>query len=179
MAVWAFVVLLLDRVAKVSSWGGCLLGSLGIAFMTGLITVDVLGRYLLGMPTYVATEFSEYLCVIITFIGLSYVSRTGRQIEVTILYDRLPPRLRRYVRVFTQTLALAFVSYFAYETALPTLLDFRLGTRSLTFVHTPLWLIGAFVPLGLGMLGVETLAQWLQLIFGVRKDVTGKDSSTR
>ena len=178
MRVRAVLVLLLDHVAKVSSRGGCFLGSVGIAFMTGLITVDVLGRYLLGMPTYVATEFSEYLCVIITFIGLSYVSRTGRQIEVTILYDRLPPPLRRTVKIFTQTLALAFVSYFAYETALPTLLDFRLGSRSLTFVHTPLWLIGAFVPLGLGMLGMETLAQWLQLIFGARKKATENERST-
>lgn len=178
MGVRKALVFVLDHVAGICSWVGRFLGGLGIAFMTGLITVDVLGRYLLGMPTYVATEFSEYLCVIITFIGLSYVSRTGRQIEVTILYDRFPPRFQRYVKVFTQTLALAFVSYFAYETALPTILDFRLATRSLTFVHTPLWLIGASVPLGLGMLGMETLAQWLQLILGARKDVTGKDGAT-
>lgn len=159
-----FLLPFLDGLAGFFARVGCFLGSLGIALMTGLITLDVLGRYLLSMPTYVATEFSEYLCVIVTFVGLSHVSRKGRQIEVTILFDRLPRRLQRYVKLVTQTLALVFVSYFAYETTLPTLLDFRIGTRSLTFVHTPLWLISLFIPAGLGMLGLETLAQWVRLI---------------
>lgn len=174
-----FLLPLLDGLAGFFARGGCFLGSLGIALMTGLITVDVLGRYLLGMPTYVATEFSEYLCVIITFVGLSYVSRTGRQIEVTLLYDRLPPRLQRYVKLLTKTLALAFVSYFTYETALPTLLDFRIGTRSLTFVHTPLWLISLFIPLGLGMLGIETFAQWLRLILSGQTRTEKKEGTAR
>ena len=154
-------LLFFDRLSSLLARGGCFLGGLGIVLMTGLITVDVLGRFLLGMPTYVATEFSEYLCVIITFVGLSYVSRKGRQIEVTILYDRFPAYVQRYVKTSTHTLALLFVAYFAYETTLPTLLDFKIGTRSLTFVHTPIWMISVFIPVGLAMLGIETLSQWL------------------
>jgi TRAP-type C4-dicarboxylate transport system permease small subunit len=152
--------------ASACGWIGRFLGALSIALMTGLITADVVGRYLLGMPTYVATEFSGYLCVVITFVGLSYVSRMGRQIEVTILIDRLPARLRRILKLCTHSAALFFVCYFAYETLTPTVFDFRLGTRSLTFVHTPLWVVNGFVPLGLTMLAVEMMAQWLRMILG-------------
>lgn len=134
--------------------------------MTLLITVDVIGRFALGMPTYVATEFSGYLCVIITFLGLSYVARTGRQIEVSIVIDRLPATVQRRLRLATATLSLVFLVYFTIETAEIALLDFRLGARSLTFVHTPIWIISGCVPLGLGMLAIEVFSQWLRLTTG-------------
>jgi len=168
----------LDRVTSFFAWGGYFLGSIGIVLMTGLITVDVLSRFLLGIPTYVATEFSEYLCVIITFIGLSYVSRKGRQIEVTILYDRFPAHIQRYVKILTHTLSFLFLAYFTYETTLPTLLDFKIGTRSLTFVHTPLWMINVFIPIGLAMLGIEILLQWLRLIFWQQTKTGTKEYKT-
>jgi TRAP-type C4-dicarboxylate transport system permease small subunit len=159
---------LIDKVAAGCGFLGRLCGGAGVALMTALITVDVVGRFAFGLPTYVATEFSGYLCVIITFAGLSHVSRTGRQIEVTILLGRLPAGLQRRIRFVTQTLALLFCAYFTWETADPAILDFKLGARSLTFVHTPLWLISGFVPLGLAMLTLELLAQWLKMVLGRR-----------
>ena len=132
--------------------------------MTLLITVDVIGRFAFGMPTYVATEFSGYLCVIITFFGLSQVSRIGRQIEVSIVIDRLSATLQRRLRLATTTLSLVFLVYFTIETADIALLDFRLGATSLTFVHTPIWLISGCIPLGLGVLAIQVFAQWLPMV---------------
>ena len=57
-----------------------------------------------------------------------------------------------------------FLVYFTIETAEIALLDFRLGAKSLTFVHTPIWLISGCVPLGLGVLAIQVFAQWLPMV---------------
>jgi TRAP-type C4-dicarboxylate transport system permease small subunit len=160
----------IDRVAVACSWIARAVGGIAILSMTVLITVDVIGRFIFGRPTYVATEFSGYLCVIITFIGLAFVSRKGRQIEVTIIIDRLPILMKRRLRLLTHTLALLFVLFFAYEAIDPIIFDYRIGARSLTFVHTPIWLISGFVPVGLGMLALEMFTQLLKMIFGEKYD---------
>jgi TRAP-type C4-dicarboxylate transport system permease small subunit len=158
------IVVSIDKVAAACCWVGKVIGCAGVFLMTLLITVDVAGRFLFGMPTYVATEFSGYLCVIITFIGLSYVSRIGRQIEVTILLDRFSKTVQQRLRLITTTVSLIFLIYFTYETAEVALLDFRFGARSLTFVHTPIWLISGCVPLGLSMLTIQIFSLWLKMV---------------
>jgi TRAP-type C4-dicarboxylate transport system permease small subunit len=164
MSIIIKVTALADKVAAACCWLGKVIGGAGVFLMTLLITVDVLGRFLFRMPTYVATEFSGYLCVIITFLGLSYVSRIGRQIEVTILIDRFSGTVRHRFRLITTTVSLIFLAYFTFETAEVAVLDFRLGARSLTFVHTPIWLISGCIPLGLSMLTIQIFAAWLKLI---------------
>ena len=158
------ITALVDKVAAACGWLGKVIGSAGVFLMTLLITVDVVGRFLFRIPTYVATEFSGYLCVIITFIGLSYVSRIGRQIEVTILIDRFSGTVQHWMRLITTTVSLLFLAYFSFETAEVTLLDFQLGARSLTFVHTPIWLISGCIPLGLSMLTIQVFAVWMKLV---------------
>ena len=61
----------INSVAVAIGWIGNTAGSVMLAFMTALITVDVLGRYLFGAPTYIATEVSGYLMAAMVFMGLA------------------------------------------------------------------------------------------------------------
>ena len=69
-----------DFIVRTSSLIGNVGGSILIAGMLLLITIDVLGRYFLGMTTYVAGEISGYLLVGVCTLGLVYTQRKGANI---------------------------------------------------------------------------------------------------
>ena len=151
----------INSVAVALGWIGNTAGSVMLAFMTVLITVDVLGRYLFGAPTYIATEVSGYLMAAMVFMGLARISRSGQQIEVTIFLDRLPPSARKWIRFSTLTASLIFIAWFAWLTIDPVRQNLEFGSRSITPLKMPMWVPTLFVPLGLGILSIDLLARWL------------------
>jgi TRAP-type C4-dicarboxylate transport system permease small subunit len=151
----------LNSLAVALGWFGNTAGSVMLAFMTLLITVDVLGRYLFGSPTFIATEVSGYLMAAMVFLGLARISRTGQQIEVTILLDRMPDKPRKWVRFSTLTVSLIFIAWFAVLTIGPVRQNLDFGSRSITPLKMPMWIPTLFIPIGLGLLSVDLLARWL------------------
>jgi TRAP-type C4-dicarboxylate transport system permease small subunit len=151
------------RLGRVGNIGG----SIMIALMTGLITVDVLGRYLFGAPTYIATEVSAYLMAAMVFLGLAWVSRVGHQIEVTVIIDRLPKAAIMWIKFATLSASLFFVAWFTLLTVRPVVQNLQFKTISITPLKTPMWIPTIFVPLGLSLLAVELLAQWLPQIVNI------------
>jgi len=152
----------IDRLASGMGRLGSIGGSIMIALMTGLITVDVLGRFLLGVPTYIATEVSGYLMAALVFLGLARISRIGQQIEVTVIIDRLPAGAAVWIRFATLTAASAFIVWFCLLTIQPVLQNIDFRTTSITPLKTPMWIPTLFVPLGLALLVMELFSQWLR-----------------
>lgn len=142
-------------------------GSIMIAFMAGLITVDVLGRFLFGMPTYIATEVSGYLMAAMVFLGLAWTSRMGQQIEVTIVVDLLSAGARYWVKFATLTISVVFAAWFCILTIEPVVQNLRFNSTSITTLRMPMWIPTLFVPVGLGMLAIQLFSQWLKQIVNI------------
>ena len=62
-------------------------GILVIAFLT---IANVFCRTFLGFSLAFAEEVSQFLIILVTFVGLSYGAAQGRHIRMTALYDELP-----------------------------------------------------------------------------------------
>ena len=152
-----------DTFSRWVSRGGAIAGRILIFLLMLLITVDITGRYF-GYPTMVAHEMSAYLLVAITFIGLSYALRTGSHIEVTVVRDRLSPKVRRVLMIVTSVTATIFCGWLTWITLNVAIESLTQKTTSITIIHTPFWIPQSLISLGLAMITVELITETLRRI---------------
>ena len=130
--------------------------SAGILVIAALTIANVFCRTFLGFSLAFAEEVSQFLIVLITFVGLSYGASQGRHIRMTAIYDELPHSLKRGLTIviclFTSGL-LGYLAYFAlsYSQTVGTL-----GTVS-PVLQLPLQWVYLSAPLGLGLAAVQYL----------------------
>lgn len=156
------VFLVTDAIAYWCSLIGNVLGSIMVAGMTALITVDVLSRFVFGIPTYIATEVSGYLMAGMVYLGLAWTSRMGQQIEVTIAIDPLSKKKKGWIKFATLTVSVAFVVWLCILTTQPVIQNIQFHTTSITQLKMPIWIPTICVPIGLGMLAIQLFSQWLK-----------------
>ena len=134
-------------------------GILGIAALT---IANVVGRAVFGNSLASAEELSQFLMVFVTFLGLGYAAGKGRHIRMTALYDALPLRARKAVRLFITATTAALLFYLAYLG-----LRYSLGTvRELGSVspalEVPLWLVYLAAPAGFILAGIQYVLAFVQ-----------------
>lgn len=67
----------------------------GILSIAALMIANVLTRSLLGFSLTFGEELSQFLIVMVCFVGLSYAASQRRHIRMTAFFERLPPRPAR------------------------------------------------------------------------------------
>jgi C4-dicarboxylate transporter, DctQ subunit len=127
-------------------------GILGIAALT---IGNVGSRTLLGRSLAFAEELSQFLIVLVTFLGLGYAAAKGRHIRMTAIYDQLPIRARKALMLVITATTSALLFYLAYLSV-----DYAAGTvRVLGSVspalRVPLWIVYLAAPLGFGLAGIQ------------------------
>ena len=69
-----------------------------LGMLTCLTTADVMGRALFDAPITGSVEISNYMMVCIGFMGLAWCAAAGRHVSVTLLTDRLSPRVQAVLK---------------------------------------------------------------------------------
>lgn len=84
-----------NAVGRIEAWtlGGSIL------VLASFTVANVIGRFVFDASIHFIEELSEFLMVLVTFFGLGYVTRKGRHIRMTALYDQLPPRAKKVVMI--------------------------------------------------------------------------------
>ncbi|MFP2769015.1 TRAP transporter small permease [Oceanisphaera sp. KMM 10153] len=93
----------------------CLAG--GVLLMALNTIVNVLGRYLFSQSLYFSEELNQILMVVITFMGLGYVTRQGRHIRMSAIYDQLGNRHKKGLMLLitlSTAVTLYLLSYYAF-----------------------------------------------------------------
>ncbi len=140
------------------------------AFLIGtavLVICDiVVERYILNLTTIWQIDVVTYSIVSATFVGSAYVLMTKGHVNVEILPLYLAPRARFWLALLTALLALTFVvllfilcTQFWYEAWTNT-------WRSNTVWRARLWIPYLAMPVGLGLLILQYVADLLSLITG-------------
>jgi TRAP-type C4-dicarboxylate transport system permease small subunit len=135
-----------------------------LSIMVALITVDVIGRYFLNRPTYIADELSGYFLVVIIFLSLAQTQKKGKHVIATVLTSRLSPGKSRWLEISTTMISFAFIVWFAWRTALAVHQSYVLETTTITTLHTPYWIPQLLLPIGLSMFALQLLVHVVQLI---------------
>jgi TRAP-type C4-dicarboxylate transport system permease small subunit len=137
-----------------------------IALAVLVICDIVVERFILGLTTIWQIDVVTYSIVGATFVGSSYVLMTRGHVNVDILPLHCGPRARYWLALFTGLLALAFcVVIFTLCTAY-WYEAYSERWLSNTVWRARLWIPYLSMPVGLGLLILQYVADLLCLVTG-------------
>ena len=137
-----------------------------IGFGVIVVCEMVFVRYALNQNTIWQTDFVTYSLVAATFVGSPYVLMLRGHVNVDVLPHYMSPRRRWWLALFASVLSLAFSLTLA-------VLTFRFWNEawdhqwvSDTMWRARLWIPYASMPIGLGILTLQCLADLMSLVTG-------------
>lgn len=149
---------LADGLGTVAAW---------LFFGTGaMLTWEVVARYVFSAPTIWAAEISQMFLIWGVFIALPRTIVRRENINIEILYERLPVAARRFCDVFS-LLFIAFfcgvVFVFGWEIAWDSLVR---GRSTGTMLNIPNWWIEMVIPAGFGLSVIACGVSLVRLLRG-------------
>lgn len=159
VATYLRVVTLLSQVSGVIAAGLIALAVLVICEM-------VVERYILGHTTIWQIDVVTYSIVGATFIGSAYVLMTRGHVNVDVLPLHLSTRPRYRMALATTVAGLAFCVVLFVLSALYWREAWAGNWRSDTVWRARLWIPYASMPIGLGLLVLEYIAELIRLVTG-------------
>lgn len=154
---WVTLVHACSRVLGVAAAGLILLAVLVVCEM-------VFARAVLGQSSIWQTEFTSFCVIGATFIGAPYILLTHGHVGVDLLPMMAAGKVRLGLYLLGNLLALVFCALFLYA-AIPWWFEaWRSGQTTASIWRAHLWLPYLAVPVGLGLLCLELIADiWLVL----------------
>ena len=143
-----------------------------VFLMMVLVLFEVFMRYVLNQPPMIADEFSAYMLVAISLLGLAYTWKERGHIRISILVKRLPPRVSSWLRLTGLVLAFVFTSELTRASYSFIALSFKLHIHSATWLHFPLQGPQMTIPIGFGLLSLMLLLAIVKAIKNIRAGVS-------
>jgi TRAP-type C4-dicarboxylate transport system permease small subunit len=129
-------------------------------------------RAALGMSTIWQTEFTTFAVLGASFLGAPYILLTRGHVGVDILPMMVDGAKRRILYLLGSLTALVFCGLFFYS-AIPWWFDaWETGQTTATIWRARLWIPYACVPIGLGVLCVQYVAE-IYLVLSGREEPYG------
>ena len=127
--------------------------------LVGLVTANVLGRYLFSIGNVGLQELEWHLVSPIALLGMSYALHHGEHVRVDVFYEHMRPSFQAAVDIATGVLTLAVSVYLAWL-AIPYVYNtFEMGQGSPDPGGLPhRFLLKAFIPIGFGLLGLQAIS---------------------
>jgi len=126
----------------------------GVIIMAANTIANVFGRYVFSQSIYFTEELNEFLIIIITFMGLGYVTRKGRHIRMSAFYDMLPARSKKLMMILiasTTAVAMFILAWYAFEYVAKIA---RRG-RVTPSLQVPLYMTYVWVVVGFALTGIQ------------------------
>jgi TRAP-type C4-dicarboxylate transport system permease small subunit len=143
--------------------------------LLGLSALAMVATLAVALTTIVARQvgwnvsaldgYSGYLIAAVLFLALPATLQRGEHIRVSMLTDRLPPRLRHTAEVVVLLLALALASFLAFYACKLVWVSFTTDDIAQTMDASKLWipqLSAAFGCTGLALAFLQALVQTLR-----------------
>jgi TRAP-type C4-dicarboxylate transport system permease small subunit len=140
--------------------------ALMIAAAVLVICDMVIERYGLNRTTVWQIDAVTYFIVAATFIGSPYVLMMRGHVNVDILPMYLGPRARFALALFTVAVSMAFIAILLWLTSKFWYEAYEGNWRSNTVWRARLWIPYLSMPVGLGMLLLQYVAELLCLVTG-------------
>jgi TRAP-type C4-dicarboxylate transport system permease small subunit len=157
--------LFIDAVRKLSRLAG-VVAAFMIAFAVLVICDMVVERYLLNRTTIWQIDVVTYCIVAATFVGSAYDLLHRGHVNVDILPLQLAPRPRFWLALFTILVSLAFCTVLLVVCTRFWHEAYEGNWRSNTVWRARLWIPYLSMPVGLGLLVLQYVAELLCLVTG-------------
>ena len=145
---------------------GCFAGML-IFFCGMMIAYEVIVRSLFNAPTEWTMELATYCVTIAGFLGMSVTYAAKKHIHVDLLISKLSKKTCDMLEIVT-TLVGAFYSFiFTVKGAQMVMLSYELNNCAPTTLQTPLWIPQSSMPIGMGILFLYLVHDFLEKVMVV------------
>lgn len=152
--------------------GGILSGGL-VLLMIITVLFEVFMRYIINKPPMIADEFSGYMLVLISYLGIAYTWKEKGHPRIALLVDRLPINAASWLRLITLILAFVFSLVLLRASCRYLAHSIQLHMASATWLHTPLQGFQMSLVIGFTLLAALLLAHIAKAIM----DMTSEKSS--
>ena len=131
------------------------LSGIVLVFMTLSVTYEVIARYLMGRPTSWVVDLGEYSLVFMLFLSVGWTLWKGGHVEITVVSERLPERVRGVLKIVTTTIGLIISILLLWQSVVLTWHIYKAGDLFFKALVIPKWPVFAIVPVGFLTLGLE------------------------
>ena len=150
------------RLSRVSGYVAAALIAFGVVIVCQMVFV----RFVLNTNTIWQTDFVTYSLVAATFIGSPFVLMTRGHVNVDVLPLHLNGRPRYFLALASTLLAVSFCAVMLVLTAQYWLEAWDQRWLSNTMWRVRLWIPYASMPIGLGILTLQYVADLACLVTG-------------
>jgi C4-dicarboxylate transporter DctQ subunit len=119
------------------------------------VSLEVVMRYFVGMPTRWVNEFSEYALLWLAFLAGAWILREEAHVKVEMLIDTLSSAWQRRLHLATSLLGAATCGLFCWVSAGYVLEVYNSGEILFKSVQLPKWSVMAVMPPGLALLAIQ------------------------
>ncbi len=126
-----------------------------LVFLWGLLSTEVIIRFLVNYSIIWTIEISEISLMAITFLGAAWVLKKDRHVRVDIVYSRLKPRSQVLLSVFTSIIGAVICAFLVWYGMKVTIDDFQRGILIRKIMRMLQWPIYATISLGSLLLFIQ------------------------
>ncbi len=131
----------------------------------GLMACNVLLRYLFSAGTVWAQELEWHLLAALILFAMSYALQRGDNVRVDIFYSKHSPQTQRLVNIVSAVLTIVIAVVMIVLCWRYVGQAFSIGEKSPDPGGIPFrWAIKALLPIGFGLVILQSLAQLLRLL---------------
>ena len=118
-----------------------------LAFAMCLTTADVIMRYFFNSPIAGTYEIIELAMGILSPLAILYCSKKGAHVSVEIVYNFLPPSLRRITLIFSLLCSLAVFAVLAWQ-GWHLIFELSASNLSSPILELPVWSAAITIHIG-------------------------------
>lgn len=138
-----------------------------LLFMMVATVADVGKRYLVGTPIPGVTEMGEVLMVMSVFSGVAYAEYRGAHVRVTLLLEKLPPRVAAIVNSLSMILVLTLIAWMVWVTTGRALDSIETNEIRFGLVKIPVWPGRVAIAAGLTAYFLEAIPRLIENVIEV------------
>ena len=139
-----------------------------IASAVLVTTQMVVVRYALKMSTVWQTEYVIFSLAAATFIGAPYVLMKKGHVNVDLIPYYLNQKGKNILAIVAAVLALSFLAILFYSSVELTNHAWVKDIKTPTIWSFPMWKVYIFLPIGMGIMILQYLADILSIIYNVK-----------
>jgi TRAP-type C4-dicarboxylate transport system permease small subunit len=141
-----------------------------IASAVLVTTQMVIVRYLFKMSTDWQTEYVIFSLAAATFIGAPYVLMKKGHVNVDLIPYYLNQKGKNILAIVAAILALSFLVILFYSSIELTNHAWVKNIKTPTIWSFPMWKVYIFLPIGMGIMILQYLADILSIIYNVKEN---------
>lgn len=151
---------LIDRLDQISAY----LAAVGLAVMSAIVVFEVIIRFLFAQSTLIADEIASYMLAMLSFFAMGYALRTEGHIRIDLLYERLPPVVRKWTEVAFVVVGIVSLSFFTHWLFRMVSQSYLSKVDSQSQIETPLWIPQSALVYGTAVLTLALVSRLIRLL---------------